>query len=169
MQNNNFWCPRKDFELYIPFKVYLASSSLDPPLLISKWLRSLLGFGFKSLYCSFDCILVPKKGFEPSHLTAYASETYVSTNSTTWASTFFSSTPLASLGGMALEYCYHSFRVAHLSFHYLGIFLDLSSRKSIFNYERLQIQKKELLSSHAKKCHGLYPILFFETLFGTIF
>gem|GEM_PF-4818680 len=30
-------------------------------------------------------ILVPKMGLEPTHLSAYAPQAYVSTNSTTWA------------------------------------------------------------------------------------
>ena len=33
----------------------------------------------------FSKTLVPKGGLEPPHLTAYAPQTYVSTNSTTWA------------------------------------------------------------------------------------
>ncbi len=58
-------------------KGFGRSSGRNPPLSSSKWLGSLLILD--SNLWIIVTILVPRKGFEPSHLAAYASETYVST------------------------------------------------------------------------------------------
>ncbi len=68
--------------------------------------------------------MVPRKGFEPSHLAAYASETYVFTipppGHTIFLYGYCPCTPLRYTPGVWLSNSrYHSFRTAHLPFHQL--------------------------------------------------
>gem|GEM_PF-5380514 len=72
--------------------------------------------------------MVPKKGLEPLHLTATASKTVVSTNSTTWANmsylcVFVVYPSSLCFGGMApMGRLFHRLASSHIyQLHHLGI------------------------------------------------
>ena len=75
-------------------------------------------------------------------------------------------------GELASPHIYHFITWASFSDFFirsiLMIIMNSMNAKSISNYERLQIEKKELSSYYAKKCISLCRIFFYKTFLETI-